>query len=515
MTSTAIAEPETHLAAIQVTKTFPGTQALRDVSVRVSRGSIHGLVGENGAGKSTLGRIMAGAAAPDAGTIWLNGHPVRFTGLRDALQQGVALIGQEPSVVMARSVEFNVFLGAESTTWGVLNARELRARYRELSDFTGFGLRPEAIVSSLRPADLQKVQAMRALARKASFIVMDEASASLGSSEVERLLSTVRRLRDLGTTIVYISHSLREVLAIADHVTVLRDGEVVREGRAADETPDSLLTAMLGQAPQATYPARTGTNTLGESVCSVEHLTRPGLIHDVTFEIRAGEILGLAGLVGSGRSEVARAIFRADRVRSGTVVVAGRRLTGSSPRDAIRAGVSLIPESRKTLGLILDQSIVQNVTLPHLRSVARMGIVRRRFETRHVRQLVERLGVRHSGLARPVRTLSGGNQQRTLFAKWLFRSPRLLIADEPTRGVDLGARRAIYDLIVGLAATGMAVLLISSDTEEVLGLASRVLVMREGRVVLEVAGDRATEEVVLRAALGVDSTGGDTHEDVA
>jgi ABC-type sugar transport system ATPase subunit len=462
-------------------------------------------VGENGAGKSTLGKIVAGAHRPDDGELWVDGRRVTYASPRDALADGITLIAQEPTVVPRRSVLENVFLGIERGRAGVVNGRALRRRWRELVEEVGFDLPPDEPAGSLRVADQQKVELMRAVARDARLIVMDEPTAALTADEGERLFETVRRLRESGTTIVYVSHFLPEVLSLADTVTVLRDARLVRTSAAANETPDSLVSAMLGRSMELTFPDKQPAPDDAPVVLSVDGLTRLPWVADVSFDVRAGEILGLAGLIGSGRSEVARAIFGADRPDAGDVAVQGRRVRARSPRGAVRAGIAMIPEDRKAQGLLMLRSIAENVSLPHLRVVSSAGVIRERRERRAAAELMRRVDVRARRPSVRVGTLSGGNQQKVLFAKWLFRRPRVFIADEPTRGVDVGAKRAIYELIHSLAEQGMAVVLISSEHEEILGLAHRVLVMRGGRVVAELDGEAMSEEAIMKAAFATDA----------
>jgi ABC-type sugar transport system ATPase subunit len=488
-----------------ISKRFGGVQALDDVTLEVEQGAIHALVGENGAGKSTLGKIIAGVYAPDSGTLIIEGRPVRYHSPRDALADGVTTIAQELTLVPQRSVIENVFLGSESLRIGFVRRRSMRSRFDTLCERAGFDLPAHALTGTLRIADQQKVEILRALAREAKLIVMDEPTAALTADESERLLNIVRGLRARGTTIVYVSHFLSEVLSIADAVTVLRDGRLIRTAPAASESPQSLVTAMLGRTMDMTFPDKAFPPDEASAVLSVRGLARRGVLEDISFEVRAGEIVGLAGLIGSGRTEVARAIFGADHRDSGEIVLDGRPLRIRSPRHAIRAGIAMLPESRKDQGLLMRSPIVQNVSLAHLADVCQSGFVAPLRERRRVSELTERVDVRAPRLKAWVSTLSGGNQQKVLFAKWLFRPPKLLVADEPTRGVDVGAKRAIYGLIHSLAAGGMAVLLISSEIEEVLGLAHRVLVIRGGRLVAEFDGRVATEDDVLHAAF---ATGG-------
>jgi simple sugar transport system ATP-binding protein/ribose transport system ATP-binding protein len=496
-----------HVVLRGVDKRFGGVHALRAVDLEIERGTIHGLVGENGAGKSTLGKIVAGVYRPDDGELWVDGRRVSYSSPRDALRDGLTIITQEPTLVPHRSVLENVFLGLENSTVGVVERRRLRRRYAELVERAEIELPANAHAGSLRVADQQKVEILRAVARDAHLVVMDEPTSALTTDESARLFEVVRRLRERGTTIIYVSHLLEEVLALVDTVTVLRDGKVVRTAPAAEESPERLVSAMLGRSMELIFPEKTVVPEDAPVVLSVRGLSRPPAVQDVSFHIRAGEILGLAGLIGSGRSEVARAIFGADRRAAGDIVVAARPVRIRTPRAAVREGIALLPEDRKTQGLLMLRSIVDNVTLPHLGEVSRLSVVGRRGERKAAVALMDRVDVRAKGPTARVSTLSGGNQQKVLFAKWLFKAPRIFIADEPTRGVDVGAKRAIYDLIQSLAAEGKAVLLISSEHEEILGLAHRVLVMRGGRVVAELDPDSMSEESILRAAFATGAEG--------
>jgi ABC-type sugar transport system ATPase subunit len=500
MTAAAEREPQVHVELRGVGKRFGGVRALSGIDLTIERGSIHGLVGENGAGKSTLGKIIAGVHRPDEGELWIDGRRASYWSPRDALRDGLTLIAQEPTLVPRRSVLENVFLGIERGRAGVIDTRSLGRRWERLVDEVGFDLPPTAPAGSLRVADQQKLEVMRAVARSARLIVMDEPTAALTVDEGERLFEMVRRLRERGTTIVYVSHFLAEVLDLVDTVTVLRDGRLVRTSAAGEETPESLVGAMLGRSMELTFPEKSLPPEDAPVVLSVRSLSRPPAVVDVSFEIRAGEILGLAGLIGSGRSEVARAIFGADRAEGGEIALDGRAVRVRKPRDAVRAGIVMVPEDRKAHGLLMLRSIIDNVSLPHLQLVSSAGVINDRRERRAGGELMRSVDVRAKGPSAKVNTLSGGNQQKVLFAKWLFRRPRVFIADEPTRGVDVGAKRAIYELIHSLAQQGMAVLLISSEHEEVLGLAHRVLVMRAGRIVAELDRDTMGEEAIMSAA---------------
>jgi len=471
-----------HVELKEISKSFGGVRALAGVSLRIGRGSIHALVGENGAGKSTLGKIISGVLPPDRGELLVDGIPVHFHSPRAAMASGIVHIAQELSIVPALSVAENVLLGTEPRRAGFLRRRELRGRYEALARRVGFELPGEVSAGRLRTADQQKVEILRALNRDAGLIVMDEPTAALSRPDVITLHGIIRQLAGSGTTVVLVSHFLGEVLELADEVTILRDGHVVRTVQAAGQSEDSLLSAMLGRAVGAAFPARRPVPPDAPAVLSVAGLVAPG-VAGVSLEVRAGEIVGLAGLVGAGRTELARAIYQA-------------------PRFALRDGIAMIPESRKEQGLLLGRPVYENVSLASLHQVSRGGLISRGKERQAVQRMLASLEIRTASQAAPAAALSGGNQQKLLFARMLLTTPRVLLADEPTRGVDLGAKRAIYELLTGLAASGLGVLLISSDIEEVLGLAHRVLVMRAGRIVAEFSGETATEAAVLGAAFG-------------
>ena len=490
-----------HVELIGIGKRFEGVEALHNANLTVERGTIHALVGENGAGKSTLGKIIAGVISPDRGQLKVGGRQVTYRSPRDAIVDGITMIAQEISLVPLRSVIENVFLGAESSRLRIVDRRDMRRRFSELRELVGFDLPGDALVGSLRIADQQKVEILRAIARHVQLIVMDEPTAALAADEAETLLEHIRRLKESGVTIIFVSHSLDQVLALADKITVLKDGMVIRTADAQGESPTSLVATMLGHSLDLAFPERQLPKEDAPVVLELDGITCGDAVRDVSLSVRAGEIVGLAGLVGSGRSEVARAAFGADRIDSGRVLVNGRRMDARSPRQAIRRGLAMVPESRKDQGLVMGLSITENCSLAHLKEVSRGSIVFRARERARTRELFDHLNIHAARFTMSVSQLSGGNQQKVVFAKWLFRTPEILIADEPTRGVDVGAKHAVYELIASLARQGMAVLLISSELEEVLGLAHRIVVMREGRAVAEFGHD-ACEADVMEAAFG-------------
>lgn len=498
---------DSHVSLRGIGKSFGGVRALDDVSFDIAEGSIHCLIGENGAGKSTLGKIIAGAVTPDQGELSVRGAVVHFRTPHDALAHGHTIIAQELALVPTRSVLDNVFLGRERRRAGVVNGRAQALAYRELSDRVGFHLPPGVLVGELRPAQQMEVEVLRAVARGANLIVFDEPTAALTIDEAQVLFDLIRSLQREGTTIVYVSHRMEEILALGDAVTVMKDGRHVLTRAAADLDPDTMIEAMLGRSIDLVFPPKRFVPSAAPVVADVQGVNRGGVLSDVSLQVRAGEIVGLAGLVGSGRSELARTIFGADRADTASITIDGRVVNPRHPRQAIRAGVAMLPESRKTQGLLMQRSIRENVTTAHLGEVSARGLIRSGRERTLVGRLTKRLDVRAPNTRVPVADLSGGNQQKVLFSRWLLRRPRLLIVDEPTHGVDVGAKQQIYQLITELAAEGMAVLVISSELGEVLGLSHRILVMSRGRIAAELGPD-ATEDEVLRAAFESTRAGG-------
>ncbi len=490
------------LRAEAVSKRFGAITALSNVTLEVKRGTIHALIGENGAGKSTLGRIISGVIRPDEGRLFYAGSYRNFHSPQDALKVGITAMDQEANVVPDRSVIQNVFLGAETTSVGFLNRQNMRRRYDRLVQETGLDLPGDTKVGNLPVTEQHKVELMRALVREANVIVMDEPSASFGKVETEKLHRIVRSLVNRGVTVVYVTHFLEEVLRLADTVTVLRNGEVVHTSSASDETTDSLVEAMLGRKLPAMFPDKRVAVSDSSVLLSVRGLTVGKVIKDVSFDVRAGEIVGLAGLVGSGRSELARAVFGAERATIGEIKVSGKSLRIQSPSDAVRAGIAYIPEDRKQDGLVMDASLLRNVSLCHLKDVSKFGWLLQSKRLKGATEVLSMAQVAPVRLSDPMSRFSGGNQQKTLFAKWLFKTPMILIADEPTRGVDVGAKLAIYTILANLAAKGMAILMISSEIEEIIGLSHRALVMRRGCIVAELQGRELTESRIMHAAFG-------------
>ena len=484
-----------------VHKSFAAVHALRGVSIELHAGEVHGLAGENGAGKSTIVRTIGGEHRPDTGEVLVDGQPVVFGGPRDAQRHGIAVIHQEPTQFPDLTVAENVFMGRQPLrSFRRIDRAAMNRRAAELFSSLGVPIEPGRVTRGLSIADQQIIEIGKALSAEARIIVMDEPTAALSTVEAERLFRVAGRLAENGAALLFISHRLEEMYAICQRVTVLRDGALVTTAPIADLDRDTLVRSMVGRPVSQLYPERDAE--AGDTALVVEGLTRAGVFADVSFQVRRGEIVGLAGLVGSGRSEVARAIFGVDQLDRGVVTVAGKRLRAGDPKAAIEAGVAMVPEDRREQGLILDLSIERNATLPRLGAVSRWGVMSRAKERSTARTWAQRLGVKHAKLSDPVATLSGGNQQKVVLGKWLATEPVVLIVDEPTRGIDVGAKVEVHALLSELAASGIAVLMISSELSEVLGMADRVLVMHEGRLTAELSTADATEENVLRAATG-------------
>lgn len=491
-----------------ISKRFGGTQALDNVSFSVDRGEVVGLVGENGAGKSTLIKILAGVHQRDRGTILIDGRPVTINGPQDAQRLGVAVIYQELNLTPNQTVAENVFLHHAQRMPGLLgrlgfadHARRERETRALLEQLGIVGLDPQRKVGELSVAFQQLTEIAKALAFDARLIVMDEPTSALPDEEVEHLFQIIRRLKARGLGVVFVSHRLNEVRAICDRVVVLRDGQNAGALPIGEATDDRLIAMMVGRAIENLYPKRPATP--GEVVLEVEGLTRSGVIEDISFHIRAGEVVGLAGLVGSGRTEVARAIFGADRLDRGTIRLNGRPVHIRSPQDARRLGIGYVPEDRKVQGLVLGMTVRNNTALTVLRQLALGGhLIQWPSVEAKARQYVQELQVRPPRTDLIAGSLSGGNQQKVVLAKWLAAELKVLLLDEPTRGIDVGAKAEIHGLIDELAHRGMAILLISSELPEVLAMSDRILVMSEGRLAGELSRAEATQERVLALASG-------------
>ena len=484
-----------------ITKSFAGNSVLAGVSLRAAAGEVHALVGENGAGKSTLMKILAGVHRPDGGEILIEGRPVHFSRPADALARGVAMIYQELSLAPHLTVAENIFLGREPLKFaplGVVNKGEMNERAgRLLSDY-GFRLDPRAVVGRLSAADRQLVEITRATAEARRVVVMDEPTSSLTAHEAEELFRLIRDLKRRGLAVVYISHRLEELDEIADRLTVLRDGREVYEGARGEIPREEIIRHMAGRELKEIFPARRAEK--GETRLRVEGLTRAGKFEGVSFEARAGEVVGFAGLAGAGRTELVEAVFGAQPAESGEVYLNGARLGATSPDRAVALGLGLLTEDRKRTGLCLNQTTAKNLTLANVGALVKALRLRRGRERRAAREYIERLHIRPPDPFKIVGRLSGGNQQKVLLGRWLFAESKVFLLDEPTRGVDVAARAEIYRAVNKLAEAGAAVVMVSSDLPELLGMADRILVMRRGRLAAELDAKRTTQEEVLTHA---------------
>ncbi|MFF1528919.1 sugar ABC transporter ATP-binding protein [Cellulomonas sp. NPDC058312] len=482
-----------------IVKQFPGARALDGVDLDVLPGEVHCLLGQNGAGKSTLIKVLAGAHQPTEGTVLVDGEAVTIPNPVAALKLGIATMYQELDVVAGLTVTENVFLGHELATAGVSRRREARRRTREILARLGHPeISPHHEVGSLPAAAQQIVSMARALSHDARVIVMDEPSAVLDSDEVQNLFRVTRELTAAGVAIVYISHRMEEIRAIGDRITVLKDGRTVARDLPVATTPTGdLIRLMTGRTVEYVFPPSTELPPDAGVVLDVQGLALRGSFADVSFQVRAGEIVGLAGLVGSGRSEIIETVYGARRATAGTVTVAGQRLRPGAVSAAVRAGVGLAPEERKAQGLLLDEPVYRNITLSTFGRFAKGGVLDEGAERTVAREQAEALDLRPTGVDRAIRTLSGGNQQKAMLARWLVHGCRVLLLDEPTRGVDVGARAEIYALVRRLADSGAAVVVVSSEIPEVLGLSDRVLVVSDGRVVHQGPAAQIDEHAVL------------------
>jgi ribose transport system ATP-binding protein len=485
-----------------IAKTYPGVRALDGVDFQVRAGEVHALVGENGAGKSTLMKILAGAQSKDSGTIVIEGKPAHIDSPQAAMALGVSIIYQEFNLVPYMSAAENIFLGREprASVPGLVNFSKMYSDAQAIIDRLGVKLNVRTAVNRLSVAQQQMVEIAKATSRESRIIAMDEPSATLTDHELENLFTLIKSLKEQGVSIIYISHRLEEIFQIADRVTVLRDGELVATKDVKDTDREDIIQMMVGRELKEKIPKKPAP--IGEVALSVEHLQRAGAIEDVSFEVRKGEILGIAGLVGAGRTEVARAIFGADPIDGGTIRIDGKVVDVRSPRDAISMGIGLVTEDRKALGLVLGMVVRENISLANLDSLATLGFVSRRRERDVANRYIADLLIKTPSMEQTVQNLSGGNQQKVVLAKWLFTESKVLIFDEPTRGIDVGSKVEIYQLMNRLVDSGVAIIMISSELPEVMGMSDRILVMHEGRLAGELSREDATQEKIMHLATG-------------
>ncbi|NWF69707.1 MAG: sugar ABC transporter ATP-binding protein [Chloroflexi bacterium] len=489
-----------------VSKSFPGAQALRGVSFELLPGEVHALMGENGAGKSTLMHIICGVYTPDGGTIRINGRPVTLTSPRQAQNMGIGMVFQELSLVQGLSIAENVFVNRVPTRiGGSIRWGELYKRTQALMQQFGIDVDVRTPVSKLNITTRQVIEIVKALSLDARILLLDEPTSALPPNEVEILFQTIQRLKARGIGIVYISHRIPEVMEIADRVTILRDGQRVATEAISSITPDDLIEMMVGRKLTDLYPER--AQDTGTELLRVEGLSRDKAFRDISFTLRAGEIIGIAGLMGARRSELLRALVGVDKAQSGSITVQGRSIQIHSPQQAFESGIAYLPAERKTDGLFLKMALTQNISVTALRLFSRWGLMNPRAEAAASKQFVERMGIRTPSVQQLVGRLSGGNQQKVMLSKWLVRQPKILLIDEPTKGVDVSAKVEIHALLRELVRQGAGIVFISSELPEVIGLADRILVMYEGRLVGEVPAAAASEQQLMLMASGYVASG--------
>ncbi|UUT35038.1 sugar ABC transporter ATP-binding protein [Microbacterium elymi] len=480
-------------------KSFGAVRALISADLTLAPGSIHALVGENGAGKSTLVKIIGGLYRRDDGEFLLEGESVDFRSTREAKEAGIAVIYQEPTLFPDLSVAENIFVGRQPyTRFGGIDRAKMRRETSELTRRLGVPIDPDREARGLSIADQQVVEIAKSISIGAKVIIMDEPTAALSGIEVDRLMGIARQLRDEGRGLIFISHRFDEVFALCDTITVMRDGSYIATNPVEDVTEDAIIRQMVGRSVENLFPKE--ETTVGAAVLEVENLSSPGIFEDVSFTVRSGEIVCFAGLVGAGRSEIARAVFGIDRYESGTVTIGGRTVPAKNPMAAMRLGMGFVPEDRRKQGLAMSAGVQSNITLAIRESLAKLGFITSSLEEPSARIWASRLQVKTHALDTEASMLSGGNQQKVVLGKWLATQPKILIVDEPTRGIDVGTKAEVHRLLSELAGTGVAVLMISSELPEVLGMADRVLVVREGRITAELPREKATPENVMYAA---------------
>lgn len=485
-----------------ITKTFPGVVALNKVSMKIRRGEVHALVGENGSGKSTLIKILFGIYKPDEGEVFLNGQEVQIRSTVDAINMGISVIFQEFNLISSLTVSENIFLGKLiKNKKGDINWKEVNKRAKDLLESLDFNIDPNTLVEDLSVAEKQMVEIAKALSVNSNIIFMDEPSATLTEKEIKKLFNIINKLKSKGVTVVYISHRLEEIFKICDRVTIIRDGNYIDTLNVISTTKGEIIQNMVGRSIDMEFPKRTYNS--GEVLLKVENLNRKGQLKDISFTLNKGEILGIAGLVGAGRTELVRAVFGADKIDSGAIYINNTKVKIRSTKDAKLLGIALVPEDRKTQGLLLKFSVLFNTTLANLKGVLlNRFIISHKKEKKVVNEYVNKLKIKTPSPQQQVLYLSGGNQQKVVLSKWLFSNADILILDEPTRGIDVGAKYEIYLIMNELIQQGKSIIMISSELPEVIAMSDRILVMHEGEIKAELGRDEATPETIMQCAIG-------------
>ncbi len=487
---------KTKIKVQNLTKSFSGITVLNKINLEFISGEIHGLVGQNGAGKSTLGKIIGGHYQSSSGEIFLNDNLIQKWSSKIALDNGIAMIHQELALVPGMTVYDNIFLGIEENKFGILGKKNINL-FNKLEKNIGFNLDPNQKVSNLRIADQQKVEIVRALARNAKVIIMDEPTSSLTNDEVIKLHDLMNRLKNAGYLIIYVSHFLDAIIEVCDKVSILRDGSLIRSSKIQDETKTSIVEAMLGTKEEIAFPGKIKDRPFGKKILELTNLETKNGVNDVNLKIYEGEIVGLLGLVGSGRTEILRSIFGIDTIKNGSLKYESKKVNFKKVEDAIKKGIVMIPEDRRKLGLVFTQNTKSNISITNLEIISKNQVINTQKENELVKELISLLDIKPTSLDGNIAFYSGGNQQKVLFAKWIFNSPKLILLDEPTRGIDVGAKRKIYELINNLSSKGVAILLVSSELEEVMGLADRAYLIKNGKTINEIIPKNVTIDNVL------------------
>ncbi len=492
---------KTILELKDIAKYFPGIKALDNVDFTIRTGEVHALIGENGAGKSTLVKIMTGVYQPTKGKILMEGSEVHFNTAHDAQAAGVAAIHQEASMFAELTVTENIFMGHHlRKKGGTLDWKAMRQHTQELLDRMELDINPDTLIKNLGTAQRHMVEIAKALSVDAQLVIMDEPTSALSLHEVEELYKIIRQLKEEGKAIVFISHKFDEIFEICDHFTVFRDGQYIGEGEVASSSVDEIVKMMVGRSLDQMFPKK--DSDIGEAVLDVKGLSLPGFFKDVSFSLHKGEILGFFGLVGAGRSEVMRTIFGIDKKSEGTIILNGREIHISSPRLAMQRGIAYVPEDRQEQGAILEMSLSHNITLPQIDKISPFGVLNKKTEKTITEEFGNKMEIKAANWKVNANTLSGGNQQKVVLAKWLATDPDILILDEPTKGIDVATKAAVHEFVSEMAAAGLAVILVSSELPEVLGMADRIVVMHEGRVSKILSRDEANSDNVILAATG-------------
>ncbi|WP_138420501.1 sugar ABC transporter ATP-binding protein [Aquibacillus sediminis] len=481
-----------------IAKSFGDVQVLNDVNVRFNKGEVHALMGENGAGKSTMMKILTGIHMPTSGEIFLKGESLKIKNPREALSKGISMIHQELSSIKDLSIAENIFLGREPVKYGFIDYKEMFKKTEEVLNSIGVALNPKTKIRDLKVSDMQMVEICKAISYDAEIIIMDEPTSAITDREVEKLFGVIRDLKDNGKSIIYISHKMKEIYDICDVITVLRDGDIVATKPTTEVSNNELISMMVGRELEDVFPDK--NNVVGEPILSIKNFSKQSMFNDINFEVRKGEILGIAGLMGAGRTEVVESIFGLHKLDEGEIQVNNKTIQINGPWDAIGKGIALVTEDRKEQGLALCRSVKENISISSLASIDKYGVLDRSIENEKVNDYIKALRIKLHSKNQEAGQLSGGNQQKIVLAKWLMTSPSILILDEPTRGIDIGAKSEIYKLMVEFANKGFAIIMISSELPEILGMSDRVLVFSNGEKTGELTREEANQEKIMEYA---------------